>query len=193
MNKNCLTCGKEFKSVNVKSGKGTQFCSSRCYGDGLKNTEPWNKGTGWRSKKCICKNCGKEFNPKNNTKGIYCSKKCAYADKDWLENLREASKVNKGKKMGPETIRRMSLAQGGTGVVKEKKRYYHTTSTAEYRQWRLSVFERDGYMCQSCEQIGGYLQAHHIKSWVKYEKLRYKLTNGITLCQECHKLVHKRK
>ena len=57
----------------------------------------------------------------------------------------------------------------------------------EYRAWRKSVFERDNFECQKCSQKRGkYITAHHIKSWRNYPKLRYKISNGITLCEECH-------
>lgn len=61
-----------------------------------------------------------------------------------------------------------------------------------YISWRKSVFERDHYTCQHC---GGhndtYLEAHHIKSFDLYPNIRYEITNGITLCKECHKIITK--
>jgi len=67
-----------------------------------------------------------------------------------------------------------------------------------YTEWRSKVFKRDNWICQTCgirSKAGEpvYLEAHHIKSWAKYPKLRYKVGNGITLCKECHKIIHKRK
>ncbi len=64
--------------------------------------------------------------------------------------------------------------------------YFHVRD-AKYKNWRLSVFERDGYTCQDCRITGIYLEAHHIKSWSKYPELRYKVSNGLTLCLDCHK------
>lgn len=61
----------------------------------------------------------------------------------------------------------------------------------ENKKRRLKVYERDNFKCQNCGQVGGELNAHHIKSFKKYPKLRLDLDNGITLCIGCHKEVHK--
>lgn len=60
-----------------------------------------------------------------------------------------------------------------------------------YTDWRLSVFERDKYTCQRCKKRGGILNAHHIKSYKDFPNLRYELSNGVTLCETCHKNLHK--
>lgn len=56
----------------------------------------------------------------------------------------------------------------------------------EYAAWRTSVFSRDGYKCRGCGQIGGELQADHIKPFAMHPELRLSLDNGRTLCRACH-------
>lgn len=62
----------------------------------------------------------------------------------------------------------------------------------QYQEWRSQVFERDNFKCQVCGQVGGKLNAHHIKTFKDYPDLRFELSNGITLCEKCHRDLHKR-
>lgn len=75
----------------------------------------------------------------------------------------------------------------------EKNRPERIRASAEYNEWRMSVFERDGYRCQICGAVGGMLQAHHIKKFSQYPSLRLNVDNGVTLCRECHIMVHRAK
>lgn len=59
-------------------------------------------------------------------------------------------------------------------------------SSAEYKDWRTNVFKKDNYTCQSCGSCSGCLNAHHIKDFATYEELRLDVSNGITLCPNCH-------
>ena len=58
----------------------------------------------------------------------------------------------------------------------------------EYKRWRKKVYVRDGYTCKKCG-AKKKLEAHHIKIWAKHPDLRFEVTNGITLCQTCHKQI----
>src|SRR5258708_2347766 len=57
----------------------------------------------------------------------------------------------------------------------------------EYKNCRRTVFERDDYTCQECGQKGGTLNAHHIKQFAYSPELRFELSNGLSLCLDCHK------
>jgi hypothetical protein len=60
----------------------------------------------------------------------------------------------------------------------------------EYAQWRDAVYTRDSFTCQECKQVGGELNAHHIRSWATSPELRFDVENGVTLCFSCHGLKH---
>lgn len=66
-------------------------------------------------------------------------------------------------------------------------------NSKEMKKWRLSVFERDNYTCQKCGEIGGELNAHHKLQFALFHSKRTEVSNGITLCKECHKQEHKSK
>ena len=52
-----------------------------------------------------------------------------------------------------------------------------------YRDWRMSVYRRDGFRCKiSNERCEGRIVAHHILPWSQYPEERYNVNNGITLC-----------
>ena len=51
-------------------------------------------------------------------------------------------------------------------------------------KWSLMVRYRDK-KCRRCN-TKKRLQAHHIYPKSKYPRFAFKLTNGVTLCRECH-------
>ena len=102
-----------------------------------------------------------------------------------------------GRKLSEETkekIRKVQLLKTRRG--KESNLWKHgkypehliLRRSAKYKAWRKAVFERDRYACVlGGQKHGNKLQADHIKSFSKFPKLRFDLSNGRTLCVECHK------
>lgn len=66
-------------------------------------------------------------------------------------------------------------------------------TSKDIEDWRLAVFERDGFRCQCCGEVGVYLNAHHILAFSKYPEQRFNINNGVTLCKNCHIDLHHKK
>ena len=79
--------------------------------------------------------------------------------------------------------------QGGITPINAKAR-----NSKRYKNWRGKVFKRDDWTCQNCGARSKKgkrvrLEADHIKPFSLYPKLRYKVSNGRTLCYKCHNLI----
>lgn len=79
-------------------------------------------------------------------------------------------------------------------------------SLFKYEEWRKEIFKRDNYECQNCGINCAYLNVHHIIEFNKLLKENniknaidaincnylWDTNNGITLCNKCHKLKHRK-
>jgi 5-methylcytosine-specific restriction endonuclease McrA len=191
----CEICSKTFYVVPsvIKVGKG-RFCSKNCANKWQsiyrkrENNPTWKGG----GVKMSCIICGKEFiaglwEVKDGRK--YCSIKCT--EKGRVKFYKKENHYN---------------WKGGITKTVERIR-----KNFKYSDWRLKVYERDKFICQKCGAKGGYLHAHHIKPFSQIlEELRqqyplldlydiammskelWDINNGITLCEKCHKELHKK-
>ena len=120
--------------------------------------------------------------------------------KEHIENRRKALKGRKGvwlgKKQSPTHRLNNSLGHKGEKSYRWKGGISHLSKpirkSLQFRLWRESVFQRDNYTCQCCGIHSGLgkaviLHPHHIKSFSEYPELRFEISNGQTLCEDCHK------
>jgi 5-methylcytosine-specific restriction endonuclease McrA len=144
-----------------------------CRGKWMSKNLIGNKHTSWKGGKItkICLYCKKEFKTylcfSKTGRGKYCSKKCSNK-----KTLFTTEKVGGNK---------AHSWKGGITPLNEKIR-----KSTIYKMWRKNIFKRDNYTCQICGEIGGRLNANHIKKFSDFVGLRFDVNNGITLCKKCH-------
>ena len=104
--------------------------------------------------------------------------------KDWTGikmSLAERQKISNAH-IGVQAGSKHPNWKGGVTPIHEALR-----KTLKYENWRKSVFERDNYTCKICNEVGGKLNADHIKPFALFPKLRLDIKNGRTLCETCHR------
>lgn len=127
-----------------------------------KGSMPWNKGTS-AIKERACLQCGVQFMPtKYKDERKFCSLDCSHV-------FNSGERNNKWK--------------GGITPINQQIR-----TSAEYKQWRKHVFNRDDFTCQACGERGAGLHADHELPFALFPDLRFEILNGRTLCVPCHKL-----
>lgn len=196
MIKKCEVCGNKVSVVlsQIKKGFG-RFCSRKCMGINQSKLAIGANNPNWKGggANCVCLICCKKFYvfpaKKKIGAGKFCSKECHGAWK---------SKNNIGEN-NPHWKNGITPAQ------------LRIRNSYQYAEWRLSIFKRDSYTCQDCGQVGGRIRAHHLKRFsvilndiqqkfplflesdiaYNYKDL-WDTKNGVTLCEKCHKEIHKK-
>jgi len=124
-----------------------------------------------------------------------------------------------GKKLSEAQRKKMSISMKLNGhmppILKGEKNshwkggvtplYFSIRGLREMDEWRIAVFERDGYKCLRCkDDTGGNLNAHHVKPFIQILNEYgvkniddaiaclelWRIDNGVTLCSDCHKKEH---
>lgn len=75
---------------------------------------------------------------------------------------------------------------------KTDKQRVDDRTTEEYSHFIKKVLERDNYTCRCCGKHGNgtILAVHHLDGYNWCVDKRTDVTNGITLCEKCHKSFH---
>lgn len=167
--KPCLYCKKLFKPRRRK----VRFCTKKC--------SEANKRLSIKKYSINCLTCGKEKIVKpylviGTRKAIFCSATCRtkhHMKPYFFKNGHETNQP------------RGALSHAWRGGKTEQSKIIRSSS--EYAKWRSEVFKRDNWTCQECGIRNNKLHPHHIKSFAEYPELRLEVSNGITLCHDCHK------
>lgn len=118
-------------------------------------------------------------------------RKSKFSDKTWktvkamLDSGMKATEIAKRiKGMKPQDIYNKKKQWKKAEYYSDPKNMkYHTK---RYKAWRLAVFMYDGFKCRWCGSTRG-LEADHIKPQSTHPELKYKVSNGRTLCRKCHR------
>lgn len=63
--------------------------------------------------------------------------------------------------------------------------------SSKYNEWRNNVYKNNLYTCQCCGRSKNINKnAHHINNFLDNEDLRYDLSNGMLLCDQCHAFIY---
>jgi len=188
----CDVCGKE-RLINFQNYRNLCIKCSANTKEHKKERSKMNKGQ-------IPHNKGKKLSEKTKRK----MSKSATGKKHTEDSKIKMSKAKKGVKKSKEHCINIGKGHKGIKHTEESKRNMskgrkNPNITDEERQtkrkypayyeWRISIFERDNYMCQFCG-LPIDLNAHHIESYNNNPELRIEVSNGITLCENCHMDFH---
>jgi len=168
---NCAVCGTELNVIRANYEKyDRHFCSNECSGEWFSKNQSGPDHPNWKPSGTFeCANCGDsvERYPRDERyDNHFCSSNCLseYRSKHYSADGRD---------------------HGKRGIYWEKQ--------------RLKAVERDGFECQRCgmtekehrSDFGVGLHVHHKKAAKKFEsdKEAHQLSNLITLCSPCHRIV----
>jgi len=188
---------KECKKVEARAGYAKNIDHYRTYGR-EKMAESHFDPKNWVDVTCI--DCGKTWSKwKNSIKEWQgrcgsCSAILTLSDPAIRAMLAEKARIQianfpggKIPNCGQNVPRGSDHYNWKGGITPENKRQ---RATIECVKWRKAIYARDNYTCQECGQVGGKLHAHHIKYWAEYPDMRFELSNGVTMCVECHQFLH---
>jgi hypothetical protein len=178
-NHNCVDCNKKLRAA------GTLRCWEcyKKYAVGI-NSALYKNGGYVLTK---CNQCGMDFKKNtseyNRNNKHFCSKDCCRL---WV-SLNKRGENSHSWKNGNTSL---NLCIRGS---------------VNSRDWKLKVFNRDGYTCKECgnKSVRGnavYLEAHHIKEFAQIivdNNIKsfddalicdemWDINNGVTLCRACH-------
>jgi 5-methylcytosine-specific restriction endonuclease McrA len=162
--KNCFECENIFIPVR----ESTKFCSNKCKYSNHARVRVGDKAGNYKGGITLTEiHC------------LFCNK---ITQKYWVQKFCDS--VCFGKYLQKEGIYKNENNpqwRGGVHVAN-----YIIRRSPEYFKWRARVLKRDNHTCVECGAVEN-VQADHIKPFAWYPELRFEVSNGRTLCIDCHK------
>ena len=138
----------------------------------------------------VCGMLGRRHSKETKEKMRLHNKTSLLWKREWYKEM--MSESHKGKMTGESNPAYIDGRNGWKGAIRR---------SPEMRGWIGRVFKRDNFTCQDCDKVGGRLEAHHKVSFSKIlslekiysledarkSKLLWDISNGMTLCKDCHR------
>lgn len=184
---NCKDCNKELKIKGIR--KTTQTRCISCYHKSRINI-------------AHCKDCGKKLRHPANIRCAKCFGKHNSGENNqaWQGGLPNCKMCN-----NKISVYKNSN-QYNTGIcqkcyngevtkrwnpnLESEIRLKGRTVNPNYRVWRKEVLLKNGNVCTVCESVEN-LVVHHLNSFTKNKMQRTDISNGVVVCNNCHKTFHK--
>lgn len=153
-----------------------------------------------------CEYCGRIFHTHEGQlkvgQGKYCSRSCARKGSPTRKREREFIKCFQCGSEVERHISEIKKRKGDKDFCSSKCWYeYNQRENHQnwqggqsermapgYSGWRRKVLKRDRGFCRLCHSTTK-IEVHHIKKFSQYPEIRWEVNNGISLCEDCHKLV----
>lgn len=205
----CSSCGKEFEVGKNTYYKNEEHVCPRCQVKLQKHPTKLS-----RSRWLIlleCQECHKEFaisqgfaEERRKKYGVdlctSCSKKGdknPFAGKSFSEKQRtKLSEIRSAyyndAELGEQRRKEVSEKTSGENNPMYKGVEFRSDYTWRNKSFRMKVLKRDNYTCQKCHtrKHESELRVHHKDGCNWNIDRRLDVSNGVTLCDDCHKLFH---
>lgn len=190
----CDTCGIHFN----RTFESTRFGFDKCDKCSMKELNKEIFTDEIRNK--ISKATSIWHSSKDNKKEHAKLVKDRYKDKKYAKRHKEACKKRSN---DPEYRQKLSdsidpilISCRQRGIKVEEFDGFLTPDNirerAKFKEISKQCLEKADYTCDTCEERGGRLNAHHLDGWHWAIDKRFDLNNLVCLCHGCHSLFHKR-
>ena len=171
-NKDKINLGIQNDIVRIRGVRRARYY--RNYDKNIKYAKKYNQ----KNREKISKKCKERWRNDPEFKKAAQSRGKKHYDKN-REKILKRIKQNRIKNKEKRRIKNYKWCQ-------ENKPKLIDRYIPEYTHWRTAVYERDNHICQDCGKNHCKVYAHHINPFLKFPELRFELSNGKTLCHDCH-------